>query len=166
MAQPPARVVRTLEPVGALQLHRLGECVRIHCVQCQRDKTDSLVAIKNRNWAQTVCIACYIALVRPQQRTAKKPAEAKMKPPEAKTKPPEAKKELLEAKKEAAEVQKLRRQLPGLGGLLAFFRAAGCLASKSCAAGACRSTDARPSLLTICHHPRHSSGAELSMSLP
>lgn len=110
MAKPPATVVRTLEPVGDLQLHRLDKRVRFHCVRCQRGKEDSLLAITNRNWTRTVCIACYIALIRAQRQAAKQRPEVKQKPPKVKKKPPEA--------------NKIRRQLPGLDSLLAFFRAA------------------------------------------
>lgn len=97
MAQPPAVVVRSLKPEGELQLHRLGKRVRFHCVVCRRDKNQSLVATTDGDWAQTVCGGCYGNLVRVKRENAKKDAEAK----------------------------KLKHRPPGIGGLLAFFRAAG-----------------------------------------
>ena len=63
MAQPPAAVARTLKPVGQLQLHHLVERARFCCVRCRRDKTDSMVATMNGNWAQMVCGGCYGPLV-------------------------------------------------------------------------------------------------------
>jgi hypothetical protein len=105
MAQPPAAVVRTLKPVGELQLHRLDKRTRFHCVHCRRDKTHSLVATMNGDWAQTVCVGCYGILVRAPRGKAKAQRE--------------------EAKKAAEAEEKLKRRLPGIDGLLAFFRAAG-----------------------------------------
>jgi hypothetical protein len=96
MAQPPAVVVRTLKPVGELQLHRLGERVRFHCVRCGRVKTHDQIAATNGNWEQTVCVGCYGVDVHVQREKAKK----------------------------AAESDRLKRRLPGIEGLLAFFRAA------------------------------------------
>ena len=97
MAQPPSAVARTLKSVGQLQLHHLVERARFHCVQCQRDKTDSTVATVNGNWEQTVCSGCYGTLVHAYGERAKW----------------------------AAEKEAIRRRLPGIDGLLAFFRAAG-----------------------------------------
>jgi hypothetical protein len=105
MAQPPAAVVRTLKPVGELQLHRLDKRARFHCVHCRRDKTHSLVATMNGDWAQTVCVGCYGILVRAHGGKTKAQRE--------------------EAKKAAEAEKKLKRRLPGIDGLLAFFRAAG-----------------------------------------
>ena len=97
MTQPPAVVVRTLKPVGELQLHRLGKRARFHCVRCRRDKTHDLVATTNGNWDKAVCVGCY-GVERKAQR---------------------------EKAKEAADADKLKRRLPGIEGLLVFFRAAG-----------------------------------------
>ena len=83
--------------MGELQLYRLGGRVRFHCVVCRRDKNQSLVATTNGDWAQTVCGSCYSKLARAKREDAKKDAEA----------------------------NKVKHRLPGIGGLLAFFRAAG-----------------------------------------
>jgi hypothetical protein len=63
MAQPPAAVLRTFEPVGQLQLHSLGKLIPFHCVRCQRDKVANLLATTDGDWAQTVCYSCYERLV-------------------------------------------------------------------------------------------------------
>ena len=97
MAQPPAAVARSLKPVGQLRLHHLVKRARFRCVHCQRDNTDSVVATMNGNWAQMVCGGCYGLLVH----------------------------EYVEKAKWAAERKELKRRLPGIDGLLAFFRAAG-----------------------------------------
>ncbi len=142
MAQPPAAVARVYKPAGQLQLHRLSKRAGFHCVRCRKDKTDNFVATTNGDWAQTVCSDCY-ALLTPAQRReakeAKKPANAQPRPAQAKQ--PSAKatrKEKLKRKeqvkrKEQEEKLKLavkrerqlRRQLPGVDRLFAFFRAAG-----------------------------------------
>ena len=104
MAQPPALVVRSLKPVGELQLHRLDKRVRVHCVACRRNKTHSLVATRKGDWAQAVCVGCYGTLIRTQRGKAKN---------------------AVEGKENAAIGKKLSRRLPGIGGLLAFFQDAG-----------------------------------------
>ena len=108
MTQPPAGIVRTLEPVGELQLYRLDKRVRFRCAQCQRDKTHDLVATMGGSWAQTVCVGCYITLARMQRENTKMTAKEKR-----------------ENTKKTAEERKLKRRLPGIDRLLAFFRAAG-----------------------------------------
>ena len=75
MTQAPAEVVRSLEPLGDLQLHRLDRRVRIHCVLCQRNRTHDRVATRNRDWAQPVCIACYAAAFRVQRDGANSAAK-------------------------------------------------------------------------------------------
>jgi hypothetical protein len=64
MTQAPAKIMRSLEAMGDLQLHRLDRRVRIHCMRCQRDRMNSQVATRNGDWAQLVCIACYSAAFR------------------------------------------------------------------------------------------------------
>jgi hypothetical protein len=75
MTQAPAEVVRSLEPMGDLQLHRLDRRVRIHCVLCQRSRTHDRVATRNGDWAQLVCIACYAAAFRVQRDGANSAAK-------------------------------------------------------------------------------------------
>jgi hypothetical protein len=116
MAQPPAGVVRTLKPEGELQLHRLSERARFYCVRCQRNKTHNLVATMNRNWSQTVCFACYSALVHAQREAKAQREKAKKKARKA------AKQEAARATRQAADA---RAGLPGAYGLLAFLRTAG-----------------------------------------
>jgi hypothetical protein len=127
MAEPPGQIERTFRRAGQLQLHRLSERSRFHCVRCRRDKTNDHVAIINGDWTQTVCIGCYGLLVH-EQREAKKAAHAARHPDRAKqpgkkdkAKQPEGKQQEFIAKRE----QQLQRQLPGVDRLLAFFRAAG-----------------------------------------
>ena len=124
MAQPPAAVALTFKPAGELQLHRLAERARVHCVHCRQDKTDHLVATMRGDWAQTVCVSCYDSLVHAQwvERKAAKRRPMPTKQPSRKVKPRDKGKPLqLTAKRE----EQLQRQLPGVDRLLAFFRAAG-----------------------------------------
>jgi hypothetical protein len=125
MAQPPAVVAWTSKPTGQLQLHRLAEGVRFYCVHCRQDKIGAVLATMRGDWKQTVCHGCYDSLVLvPVQRVERKapkqrPVQAKQ--PSKKVKPKdEGKPHHLTAKRE----QQLRRQLPGVDRLLAFFRAA------------------------------------------
>lgn len=97
MTEPPAVVVRSTKPVGGLQLHRLGERVRIYCALCHRNKTHNLIATTNGDWGQLVCIGCYGTHVHTRREEANK----------------------------SVTKQKLGRRLPGIDDLLAFFRAAG-----------------------------------------
>jgi hypothetical protein len=97
MVQPPAVVVRALEPVGELQLHRLDKRVRFRCTRCHRDRNTSLIATTSGDWTQTVCGHCYSGLLRAQRDQAEKDEEA----------------------------EKLKHRLPGILSLLAFFRVAG-----------------------------------------
>ena len=97
MTQPPAKVVRSTKPVGELQLHRLGERVRIYCVVCRRNKMHKVVATTNGDWARSSLYRCYDAHVRKRREKANKTV---------------AKRNLV-------------ARLPGINDLLAFFRAAG-----------------------------------------
>lgn len=97
MTKPPAVVVRSTKPVGELQLHRLGQRVRIYCVLCRRNKTHDMVATTNGDWGQTVCVGCYGTHVHTQREEANRTVVKK----------------------------RLGRRLPGLHDLLAFFRVAG-----------------------------------------
>ena len=100
MAQPPAAVLRTLKPVGGLQLHRLDKRVRFQCVHCRKHKTHSLVASMGGDWAKTVCFGCYGTLVH------------KLREQQEKT-------------KNSEKEEQFKRRLPGVDSLLAFFRDAG-----------------------------------------
>ena len=64
MAEPPAVVARTFEFAGGLQLHRLVEPVRFHCVRCQQDKTAMRIATMGGDWTQTICGRCFYPLRR------------------------------------------------------------------------------------------------------
>jgi hypothetical protein len=144
MAEPPALVAVTFKPAGQLQLHRLGQLARFHCVRCQEDKTGALVATMTGDWAQTVCIGCYDFLVHAQGEDVREAAKAKRRPVQAeqelprkieprqlKRQPPQpmSKKQRRQLENERRQLEKvrreLRRQLPGLDSLLAFFRATG-----------------------------------------
>jgi hypothetical protein len=74
MGQPPAEVVQTFTPVGDLQFYRLRQSAPFHCVRCQKDKTDSLVATIDGDWAQMVCERCYFRLTWEQRKEARKAA--------------------------------------------------------------------------------------------
>jgi hypothetical protein len=111
MAQPPVPVTRTFDPVGQLQLHSLGKLARFHCIRCQQDKMADLLATTAGDWTQTVCYRCYERLLPGWQEKVKK-----VKPAQ-----PGGKPSAISEKK----LRQLRRKLPGIDGLLAFFSAAG-----------------------------------------
>lgn len=101
MAEPPAVVVQTFQPIGALQFHRFGQSAHFYCVRCQKDKTDSLVATMDGDWAQTVCERCYFRMVHAQGKETRRAATAERRQAQANS------------------------RLPGAYGLQAFFRDAG-----------------------------------------
>src|ERR1700730_5480345 len=109
MSQPPAPVVRSLEPVGELQIHRLEKIIRFQCVRCQRERKSSLVATRNGDWAQKVCTHCYGKETREQREQARAREQ----------------RERAEQAWKTAEVDKLKHRLPGIVDLLAFLWEAG-----------------------------------------
>ena len=94
-------VVQTFQPIGALQFHRFGQSAHFYCVRCQKDKTDSLVATMDGDWAQTVCERCYFRMVHAQGKETRRAATAERRQAQANS------------------------RLPGAYGLQAFFRDAG-----------------------------------------
>jgi hypothetical protein len=97
MAQPPAVIVKTRKPAGEWQLHQLARRTQFYCTRCEKYVRHDFVATRNGDWAQTVCPRCYDYLTRALRRQ----------------------------KKTDADTSKVWRLLPGIDGLLAFFRTAG-----------------------------------------
>lgn len=121
MAQPPAVVTRTFKPAGQLRLHQLSKRASFRCVRCGRDRIASLVATVGGDWTQTVCISCYGSQVVTERDTKK----AKQ-PPAPVTPQPSKKVRAGQPKDKPPQPipKKLKRRLPGIDGLLAFYRAA------------------------------------------
>jgi hypothetical protein len=126
-AQPSARVVYSLKPVGQLQIHSLAELVSFHCVTCRRRKATSLLATRNGDWSQKICCACY----RSERNKVNKAAQAKRLAAQA-TQPPSRKARVKRVNGVPANPptatrtgHALRRRQPGTDRLLGFFRDAG-----------------------------------------
>jgi hypothetical protein len=121
-AQPPGVVVRKFKPVGQLRLHSLRDHTRIYCVRCRQSKTASLVATMGGDWKRTVCERCYVSLIREQGE--KERSTQGRRQPSRNLEVQRSKRTLTQSTAEK-ELQRLERRLPGVGRLLAFFRAAG-----------------------------------------
>jgi hypothetical protein len=134
MAQPPAVVVRTFEPVGQLQLHRLGKYARFYCVTCRQYRTTDLVATTSGNWKRPVCNTCYGGLIKAERGKPKKAANPKRHTEQAirrqssKVRPNQVKRQNeLPTNPVTAKgaVQERKRRQSAVDRLLRFFRDAG-----------------------------------------
>ena len=79
MAEPPAMIVRTFELGEGLQLHRLFEPARFHCVRCRQDKTALRIATMDGDWTRTICGGCLYPLHKRQRKRTKKSFKAALK---------------------------------------------------------------------------------------
>jgi hypothetical protein len=130
MAQPPAVVVKTCRPVDELQLHLLGSPTPFFCIRCQESKTIKSVATVQGDWTRTICNVCYGELVHARRKKARRDATPRQGTTEVKWLSPNRAAAVQMTRSPPQSItphkrDKLRRRLPGLDGLVEFFRTAG-----------------------------------------
>jgi hypothetical protein len=132
VADPPAPIARSYKPEGRFRLCRLAQSARFHCVRCRKNKIANLVATIGGDWTQTICNGCYGLLLNPQNGERGKKRQTPKQERQAATTQQSAKKQKTKRQKGSKgpppigqkERQQLERRLPGINGLLSFFRAA------------------------------------------
>ena len=132
MAQPPDTVLWSFKPVGPLQRHRLRERARFRCVRCRQHKADTMVATRDADWAQTLCVQCYSILINKKRDKATEVPREKVKEAEKKKLRSESARQQrlngMEPRRPAlqplsiSERRELEQRLPGIDYLLTFFR--------------------------------------------
>ena len=117
IGNPPQKVTQSFRRVGEWQLHLVRERISFWCVLCGEQREDDLwAATRYASSQELACQPCYRGVLRKLYS---------MEPDASQSGPKPSKRELARERSQRLAYERLQRRLPGVGGVISFFRSAG-----------------------------------------
>jgi hypothetical protein len=117
IGNPPQEVAQSFRPVGEWQLHLVRERISFRCVLCGEQRKGVLWAATRYDSTQELaCQPCYRGILREHYS---------MEPDASQSGPKPSKEELARQRSQRLAYERWHRRLPGVDGVISFFRSAG-----------------------------------------